>query len=147
LVEQVRTDHPDTFAGAQITGDQRASLSFTADVPATVQALADAFAIEHAVTVVIDTDGGVTEQVIEVAVPTVHMALLSHPDVIDATTGFEPTMNRVVSTVVLADGAAAGLLSELQGVAADQLAQASDVPDDVTAVVRESAGPIGSNDG
>ena len=146
LVEQVRAEQADIFARAQITGDQQAALSFTADAPASVRDLAAAFEAEHGVTVVIDTDGGVSEQVIEVAVPTVHMALLSHPDVVDATTSFEAATNQVVINVVLAESAAADLLSELQGVAADQLAQTSGVPDDVTAVVRESAGLLGSDD-
>lgn len=50
------------------------------------------------------------------------------------------------TATVLAESAAADLLSELHGVAADQLAQTSGVPDDVTAVVGESAGPLGSDD-
>lgn len=145
LIEQIRTDHPDTFVAAEITGDRQATISFTS-VPGGVQDLADAFEAEYSVEVQIDGDGVANEQLIEVAVPTVHMAVYSHPDVLDATTGYEPATNQIITTVQLSDTAAPGLIDELHDVANQQLSQTAGIPDDITALVRESPGPLGGGD-
>ncbi|MDE2686339.1 MAG: hypothetical protein OXI16_02405 [Chloroflexota bacterium] len=147
---RIRETAPTSFAGAEIVGDDRAWIAFTGDAPESALEIIDTFTRSYSgIHVEIRTDYGFSEVELNEAIPAVHYAVLTMPDVRDATTSFDPDTAQITMSVTLEGVDSDSVQAELMTVATSALIDATrpDILDSISVSVRISNGEtLGSYD-
>ena len=117
-VSEIRETSPEAFAGAAITGDTEAWVSFAGQTPGAAQEIISAFNTRYpSVSVEIRTGLGFTEQELERAIAGAHFAVYESAGVLDATSSFDYDTRQISVTAKMEKIPSAPALDDLRNAA------------------------------
>ena len=144
-VSRVREAAPGTFAGAEIVDGAHAWIAFTGPPPKAALDIIDTFTSSYSsVSVEVRTNQSITEAELVEAISAVHNAVYKAPEVLDASTGFDPKTAQIESLVVLESTAPDSVVDDLRAIAEKRLVEVTreDILDSISISVTRSKIPV-----